>query len=258
MVLAAAACFRDERVWIRRLGVWLVLATIGMTVWFLTDRWYLVLMALTAWFVIPVSQAALMSRRLQFSLKRTLMPGPLDAEEFPEIHPISNELRELGFVRESDEWLRPSPLDQGFRIFHHSEQPHAAALAVVKQGAISLSYLIYATTDCRGQVWITWDYPLAYGLKIPPHFQVYRCLEAEDVAGLFEQHRNFIEINEVEVLSEPGDAKAVFEQLFKETMLYNLDQGLLHPMKESEEQIGYSWRGTLYISWQVFIELVTG
>ncbi|MEM6884792.1 MAG: hypothetical protein AAF571_07140 [Verrucomicrobiota bacterium] len=261
MLLLAIACFRGRSLWVRRTGVWIIFGMIGLAIWFWTGQWYLVALALASWFLIPVVQAALTARKLRFSPDRKLTPGPLDPDEFPEIQPVSSELRDLGFVRDSDQWLKPSPLDQGFRIFHHSEDDISSALAVVRQGVVSLSYLIFATKDKDGAYWITWDYPLAYGLKMPPHFKVHRCLEAETVTELYDQHREFLKINEVAVKGsddESSGASQCFDQLFRDTMKHNLNVGVLHQEASNQDEIRYSWRGTFYIAWQVFVEVVRG
>jgi hypothetical protein len=261
LLVLAIACFRAPNSVVRRIGVWIIFSMIGLAIWFWTGLWYLVVLGLLSWFVIPVAQAAMTSRKLRFSLKRKLTPGALDADEFPEVHPVSTELRDLGFVRDSDHWLQPSPLDQGFRIFRHTEENISAALAVVRQGAISLSYLIFATKDAQGDYWITWDYPLAYGLKMPPHFKVHRCLEAETVGELAEQHREFLKLNEVKMSAADTDqasAREFFDQLFKDTMSYNLTVGVLHKEAADEDAIRYSWRGTFFIAWQVLVEVVRG
>jgi len=265
----AAALFRSGSARLRRLAIWLIWGTIGMAIWFWTDRWYLVVLGLLAWFAIPVGQATLMSRKLRFSLKRKLTPGPLNAEEFPEIRPISTQLHEIGFSRQADVWLKPSPLEQGFRVFAHQDKAISAAVAVVRQGAVTLSYLIFATRDQRKNIWITWDYPLAYGLKMPPSFQVYRCLEAASVSELFEQHEAFLEVNDVHLQPQATSGDAVsshlshdthhlFDGIFKETMRYNLECGVLAREHEDGEAIRYSWRGTFFIAWQVLVEVVRG
>ncbi|MEM1157630.1 MAG: hypothetical protein AAF649_02850 [Verrucomicrobiota bacterium] len=261
LLVLAIACFRARNLWVRRTGVWIIFSMIGLAIWFWTGLWYLVALALASWFIIPVMQAALTARKLRFSLKRKLTPGPLDPDEFPEIHPVSSELRDLGFLRDSDQWLKPSPLDQGFRIFHHAEDNISSALAVVRQGAVSLSYLIFATKDQDGAYWITWDYPLAYGLKMPPHFKVHRCLEAETVSELHDQHCEFLRINEVSVTTRNAslsDAGQCFDQLFQDTMQHNLSVGVLHQEPDNQEEIRYSWRGTFFIAWQVLVEVVRG
>ncbi len=261
LLVLAIACFRTSSLFVRRTGVWIIFGMIGLAIWFWTGLWYLVVLGLASWFIIPVAQAAMTARKLRFSLQRKLTPGSLDADEFPEIHPVSNDLRDLGFVRDSDQWLKPSPLDQGFRIFHHTDENISAALAVVRQGPVSLSYLIFATKTQTGEYWITWDYPLAYGLKMPPHFKVHRCLEAETVQELAEQHREFLKINEVDTTPSDSNtevAQPFFDQLFKDTMSYNLSVGVLQQENPEEENIRYSWRGTLFIAWQVLVEVVRG
>jgi len=259
LVVLAYGCLRARTPLVRRLGIWIIWGTIGLAIWYWTDRWYLVLLGLVAWFAIPVGQATLMSRRLRFSIKRKLTPGNIDGEEFPELYPISNELRDLGFKRNSDLWLKPSPMEQGFRIFRHTEDSISAAVAVVRQGGLSLSYLIVASEDQDGTLWITWDYPLAYGFKLPPAFKVYRYVDGESVGELMDQHRAFMEINEVQRPALPENAEAIretMEKIFSGTMAYNLKVGLLE-QSDSGDEVRYSWRGSLYLAGQVFRDVIS-
>lgn len=262
MTLMAFACFSCETTWIRRCGIWVLFATLGVALWLSTENIWVAVIGLAAWFVVPVAQAVYMSRKLSFPVRRHLKPGLLNTSDFPEVQDISNDLRDLEFKMEEDYWLDPSPIEQGYRLFSHSSEPIYGSVAIVKPGSIHLTYVIFATPGPEGSVWLTWDYPLAYGLKMPPNFKVYRCLEAETVEELLEQHREFLALNEIDASAtgtvSPAQAAPFFEQLFGTTINYNVHVGLLKPLPRNSEEMGYSWRGTAFISWQVLRELVCG
>jgi len=262
MTLLAFACFSSENIALRRCGIWVLFATLGVALWLCTENGWVVFAGLSAWFLVPVAQAVYMSRKLSFPARRHLKEGDLSQTEFPEVQDITRDLRDLDFTLKEDYWLDPSPIEQGYRLFSHASEPIYGSIAIVKPGTMHLTYVIFATPGSDGSVWLTWDYPLAYGLKMPPHFKVYRCLEAETVEELLEQHREFLKVNDVDAASagpvSPAQAAPFFEQLFGSTISYNVHMGLLKPTKRGADEMGYSWRGTAFISWQVLRELVFG
>ncbi|MDD5260549.1 MAG: hypothetical protein PHD76_01750 [Methylacidiphilales bacterium] len=260
LVLLALACFQSERNWVRRTGLWLIFASIGMGVWFLTHSIALMLGAVAAWFIVPVGQAMYFSRKLRFSRQRQLNPGRLDPVEFEDLGSLTTDLRNVDFVMDADYRLEPSPIEQGFRLFRHRSELLYAAIAIVHQGPMSLYYAMILTPGAEGAIWMTWDYPLAYGLKMPPHFKIYRCLDARSAEELLAQHREFLKINEVVPSPDAPvqEAGHFFDDLFKATIQHNLNIGLLQQFKNSEDEVAYSWRGTFFISWQVLVELIRG
>jgi hypothetical protein len=262
LLVFSLACFQSASLWIRRVGLWVIFGTIGLGLWFWTSHWGAVAAGLLAWFVIPVGQAMYLSRKLRISHDRKLSQEGLDAEEFTELPQLTRDLREQGFVLDSDYWLRPSPFDQGYRLFRNEGEGTYAAIAVARQGSVHLSYLLFTTPASDGGIWITWDYPLAYGMQMPPHFNIHRYLGAMSVREMHEQHRAFLLLNEVRPAPEAAGgreaARAFFEDMFRQTIKHNLEAGLLYRKKEGSGELAYSWRGTLFISWQVLVELVRG
>jgi len=241
--------------WVRRLGMWTVFATVALMLWFLTGDWIFALGGVALWFIIPATQALIFSRGLRFSPERALVEGSIDLEEFPEVNGLTRDLRGEGFVSSGDYWLRPSPFEQGYRLFRHEPESIDAAVAVVKQGAFSLSYLILLTNDEQGRSWITWNYPLAYGLRMPPDVLTHRFPEAESFTELLEQHREFLRLNGVVAHAGQGPVER-FDAIFGSTLAHNRRIGLLSEKNDGE--LAYSWKGSAFIGWQVFCESVRG
>ncbi|MDR0533293.1 MAG: hypothetical protein LBH01_04995 [Verrucomicrobiales bacterium] len=260
LLLGAYTFLQSERPWLRRIGVWLIFASIGAAAWFITDSWVVVAVSLLCWFIIPVVQAAYLSRTLRFSRESALTPGTLQEQDLEELRIITGELRELDFVLDRDYWLEPSPVRHGFRLFQHREKPVYAAISVIRQGQFSLLFLQFVTIDEQGNYWITWDFPLSYNMKMPPELQVYRCLEAHDSAELFSQHEEYLRLNEVHPHNgeQLPEAPQFFNRINEAMIRYNLHIGMLRHYPQASGQIGYSWRGTWYLSRKVLWEMVAG
>jgi hypothetical protein len=260
LLALAYFCLQCHRIWLKRLGVWLIFACLGAGVWFISGSWWLVAASLLAWFCIPVGQAVYLSRTLRFPPEAALAPGNLHEDGPDELRPLTAELRDLDFVLDRDYWLEPSPIRHGFRLFRHREKPVYAAISVIKQGVLSLLYLQFVTVDAEGNSWITWNFPLSYNMQMPPELKVYRCLEAQDGAELLAQHEEYLRLNEVRPGAEDQlpDVASFFNLLNAAVIRYNLSTGLLRHYPRANGQIGYSWRGTWYLSRKVLREMVAG
>ena len=260
VLLLALACFQSERGMVRRAGQWLIFGAIGMGVWLWCGSVAMAVAAVAPWFVLPLGQAVYYSRKLRLSRQRRLKPGRIDSIEFEDLAALTSDLRDQDFVLDADYWLEPSPAEQGFRLFVHRSEPVYAAIAIIRQGGVSLYYAMLLTPDAAGNIWMTWDYPLAYGLKMPPNFKIYRCLEARSAGELLSQHREFLSLNgaEKQDCKDLGEAGFFFNEVFRSTLYYNLSIGLLRRADSGKDEVAYTWRGTFFISWQVLVELVTG
>ncbi|MEM9445938.1 MAG: hypothetical protein AAGA18_11380 [Verrucomicrobiota bacterium] len=261
LIAVGSILLQYQETWKRKLGVWFFIATFGAIIWFLTNSGIATTAAIVSYFAFPIGQAFMASRRMRFSPERQLKPGILNIQEFEEVHFITQEFKQENFSVEGDHWLKPSAVDRGFRLLKHREKPLYGAVAVAQQSSINLVYTMLGSRATDGSVWITWDYPLPFGFKMPPHCCFYRCLEADSIKELIAQHEAFTEINKVKVGSEDEqkkDVKEFFDEIFKSTMDYNLKIGMLKYTNSENGEVLYSWKGTAFITWQVLREMLIG
>lgn len=258
LVMLAFILFGSGKPLLRRIGGWVLMGSTGLALWFWTNNWIAAFLGVAIWFVLPVGQAVWMSRQLKFSKKRKLESGNFDSHEIPEIDALTAELRRLGFKWEGDYWLKPAIVEQGYRLLVHESDNTYATIALVRYGGAALVYEMFMSPSEDGTTWMTWDYPLAYGLKMPPELMVYRYLDAVSLKELYEQHKQFISINKVKNASEMKSTQEFFDKFFDELIKYNLSLGLLGSSRRTRDEIHYTWRGTAFVSWQVFREVVLG
>ena len=98
---------------------------------------------------------------------------------------------------------------------------------------------------------------------MPPQTAVYRALQCETTAELYQAHLDFLEVNEVRTAElVPGErtreaARLHLEQTLNQQIEYNISRGYLAPATGSDtESFCYSWRGTLYVAGQVLRDLL--
>ena len=110
---------------------------------------------------------------------------------------------------------------------------------------------------------MTWDYPLTYGLSMPPTIALYRALHCETAADLYQAHLDFLAVNGLEEKDlaagdqTPGAARARLEETLNQQIEHNISRGYLAPAASSDaENFSYSWRGTIYVAGQILRDLL--
>jgi hypothetical protein len=232
-----------------------------LTAYFLTGSVLLAALMLIAWMFFPLWEMVFILRKLRVPRHRELADSRAPRDEFDELEEITGELAGADFEQVDECRLRPTQHEQYYRIFVRRDGLVQATVGYVAQGAIGFHFLAFSSTGRDGRRWITWDYPLTYGLVMPPGTAVYRALHCETVSDLYQAHCDFLEINELtdEKLA-PGErtaesARARLEETLNQQIEYNISRGYLEPASDSES-FCYSWRGTLYVAGQVLRDLL--
>lgn len=279
-----------NRLWQKKIGELLLLIASGLAAWFLTHNLFWTAIGALIWIILPVTQAIWMSRRMKLPAKRVLESTTFDGEEFEDIHELSQELRKQGFVMEGDYWLKPFPVEQGYRLFSHPQKQTFAAIGLIRRGFLLFEYLILLTCAADRKFWLTWDHPTTRVLMMPPDIAEYRLSDVPSVTQFVQQHEEFLKINHVALPQTLEKAKTIFENLFEGIVQYNVRQGLLQYTSSSAHLVNtntqnekdqdanatalnqqpslnsdsyskyshlhYTWRGTAFVFWRVFREVL--
>jgi len=246
----------------RKVGMALIWLASGLAAYFFTGSAVLAVATLLMWIFFPIWEMVFVLRQLRVPRHRELADARAPRDEFEELHDISHALAEQGFRQIDECRLRPAQHEQYYRIFLHDDGLAQATIGYIAQGPIGFHFTAFTSYGKDGRRWMTWDYPLTYGLVMPPSTAVYRALHCQDMAELFQAHHDFLEINEI----KPGDlvpgeqtaeaARARLEQALNQQVEYNISQGYLAPATGADEDnFCYSWRGTLYVAGQVLRDL---
>jgi hypothetical protein len=202
-------------------------------------------------------------RQLRVPRHRELQDARAPRDEFEELSEVTEELVAAGFEQLDECRLTPAEHEQYYRIFARGDGLVQATIGYIAQGPIGFHFVAFTSNGKDGRRWVTWDYPLTYGLVMPPNTAVYRALHCVDAAELYEEHKRFLEINEVhdEDLSAgektPEAVRQRLEDTLNQQIEYNVSCGYLAPVSSAnEENFAYSWRGTLYVAGQVLRDLI--
>jgi len=263
VLLGGLSLLQMESISCRKLGMGMIWLASGLATYFLTKSVPLALIMLLAWIFFPIWEMVFVLRKLRVPRHRELADARAPREEFEELSEITSALVELGFQNLDECRLQPAQHEQYYRIFAREDELTQATVGYIAQGAIGFHFIAFTSNGKDERRWVTWDYPLTYGLVMPPNVAVFRALHCQDVAELYQAHLDFLEINGV----TPGDliagehtakaARARLEQTLNQQIEYNISRGYLSPIAgQDTENFCYSWRGTLYVAGQVLRDLL--
>lgn len=247
-----------NRVTFRKVGMMLIWLAIGLGTYLVSGSAVLAGVMLAAWIFFPLWEMVFVLRQLRVPRHRELADARAPRDGFEELDDLTGELNDEGFTQVDECKLRPAQHEQYYRIFMREDGLTQATLGHVAQGMVGFHFVAFTSIGKDGRRWVTWDYPLTYGLVMPPELAVYRALHCQDARELFQAHLDFLQINEIApeslVASEPTaeKARARLEETLNQQVEYNISRGYLAPADETDsDNFCYSWRGTLYVAGQV-------
>jgi hypothetical protein len=263
LLLAGLSLFQLDAIFYRKIGMALIWLASGLAAYSLSGSILLAVAALAAWIFFPLWEMVFVLRQLRVPRHRELADARAPRDEFEDLAGMTQALVDSGFEVLDECKLRPAEHEQYYRIFVRADGLTQATIGYIARGPIGFHFVAFTSNGKDGRRWVTWDYPLTYGLVMPPSTSVYRALHCHDVAELYQAHLDFLEINEV----RPDDlaagertreaARARLEETLNQQIEYNISRGYLAPVKgPDEEHFGYSWRGTLYVAGQVLRDLL--
>lgn len=247
----------------RKFGMALIWLSSGLAAYYFSGSVLLAGAMLAAWIFFPLWEMVFVLRQLRVPRHRELADARAPRDEFDDLSDLTADLVEIGFEQVDECRLRPTEHEQYYRIFAREDGLTQATIGYIAQGAVGFHFVAFTSNGKDGRRWVTWDYPLTYGLVMPPTTAVYRALHCQDVVELYQAHLDFLEINEV----GPDDltagertreaVRARLEETLNQQIEYNISRGYLAPVTETDaENFCYSWRGTLYVAGQVLRDLI--
>jgi hypothetical protein len=263
LLLGGFTLFQFESVTARKLGLGLVWLASGLGVHAISGSLLLACAMLTAWVLFPLWEMVFVLRQLRVPRQRVLADARAPRDEFEELSSLTGDMIEAGFEQLDECRLRPAEHEQYYRIFIRKDGLVQATIGYIAQGPIGFHFVAFTSQTKDGRRWVTWDYPLTYGLVMPPETAVYRALQCTGVSDLYQSHLDFLTANDLPenllLAVEPtrDAARARMEENLNQQIEYNISRGYLAPAtKRDNENFCYSWRGTLYVAGQVLRDLL--
>ena len=220
--------------------------SLGLAWW---TKWWEVSIGLAlAWMVFPVAQIVILTRKHRVMRYRTLESLMTCRREFEVLRDKAAAWEQLGFEEIENCELKPSDPRQVFRFLISKDQRYFAVVGWIGESDWAFVYSAISSWSEENGHWMTWNYPLPYGLKVTPEVNLWRCSTADSPELLLQQHMEFLKLNQITAkarpdLAETETARKMWLAWFERQMDYNLQQGWLRFAKDTG-LVRYSWRGT--------------
>lgn len=242
---------------LQKLGTLGILATSFLIGWLLTGYWVVGVFLSSSWLLLPWLEILTRVRKLKLPLEKVLrQKSPPDAETFPALGEVTEEVEAEGFEQVDDVGWDWEEYQQFFRLFYKASERTQAAICLIDQQDVAFFYLSISSRAQDGQIWTTWNYPFSYSLKLAPQWRVNRLRGEQTFLTLHEHHCEFLRRNGVVTEGlEPLDADQIQSEIAKDLraqILHNVAAGVLTQTHDDPNEVRYSWRGLLFI-WVQFL-----
>lgn len=212
-----------------------------------------------AWFMLPWLHIIFNVRRLRFPIKSEIKHRfPPSREVFPELGEISREAEDAGFTEVGDTGWQWSKTEHFMRLFYHAELRVQAAVALAQQGDFGFSYVSLTSRAKDGTTYTTTNYPFAAVMRHSPKQHLNRHTNASSFDDLLDSHETFLNSqgvdNEQLALQDTEYLHAYIERDMSVQIDHNIVTGVIEPTGNGEFR--YSWRGCVFLYWQVVKDML--
>lgn len=244
---------------LQKLGAAGVLVTSYLIGSLLTGYWIVGIFCASSWLLLPWLEILTRVRRLTLPTEKKLRhKHPPSEDAFPALDALTDEIEAETFERVDDTGWDWQDYAQFFRLFYKESERTQAAICLIDQHDIAFYYLRISSRGKDGRIWMTWNYPFSYSLKLAPEWRVNRVGADQSFPQLYQEHRDFLQKNGV--ISddlEPFEHDQLPLEIQNELRVqiqHNLTVGLL--TQAGEGSVRYSWRGLMFVWIQFLRDLV--
>lgn len=263
IVLAAAAAslaLRSYSVrWMFRLGTLGIVVTSFLAGWLLGGSWGLGLMCAASWLLLPWLEILTRVRRMRLPIDRRLEARtPPNRASFPGFEDLTSEIEEAGFEHLKDVGWDTDDTRHFYRIFCHAKGGTQASICLTEQEDFAFYYLSLTTRTADGRVFLTWNYPFSYGMKVFPELVTKRVPGSRSFSEMADEHQALLSrhgIRDVQII-ELGSEETLqaMQAEMRAQIVHNLELGLLK--RDGERFFRYTVRGMFFLWFQFLRDLV--
>jgi len=259
-VAVLSAAFRSfQHPLLFRIGTLGIGATSFLAGWLLGDSIWLGAALAASWLFLPWLEILTRVRRMRLPLERTLQPStPPNRNSFPGFAGMTEEIEVQGFEHVEDIGWNYEDNRHFYRVFNHPQRKTQASVCLSEQQGFAFYYLTLTSRTADGQVFMTWNYPFSYGLKLPPHLRVRRFANAGPFSEMLASHEGLLKSNSVNTAQlldqNPEEIVHTMQVEMRTQIAHNIAIGLLKP--DGEKLIRYTTRGMFFLWFQFLRDLV--
>lgn len=259
-VAVLSAAFRSfQHPILFRVGTLGIGATSFLAGWLLGGNVWLGLALAASWLFLPWLEILTRVRRMRLPLERTLQPRtPPTRSSFPGFSEVTEEVESQGFEYVEDIGWTFEDNRHFYRVLNHAQRKSQVSVCLSEQQGIAFYYLTITSRVADGRVFMTWNYPFSYGLKLPPHLKVHRFGAAGPFQEMLASHEALLKASGVtaaQLLDQaPEDLVHTMQTEMRTQITHNIAIGLLK--QDGEKLIRYTTRGMFFLWFQFLRDLV--
>ena len=259
LVVFALGCRTFESRWIQKAGWVALLVASYLLGWWLTGSHVAGSMSVLIWFLLPGFEIATKVRSLRFPLRQQVKGRFAPSNEvFPQLNELTDELEACGYEVIEDAGWTSQDIDHFVRLFYHAERRIQAAISLSFQGEMGVSYVSLTTRFEDGSIFSTTSFPHPPTMEFTSDHVVNRLTEVESVAALDQKHRELLKQKGLRIEKtlelDTEQMTKLMEEEMGQQVDHNLKRGLIE--KASETEFRYSWRGCLFLWFQMVKEMI--
>jgi hypothetical protein len=257
-VLSAALRSFQHRL-LFRLGTLGIGITSFLVGWLLVGNIWVGLALAASWLFLPWLEILTRVRRLRLPIERTLHHRtPPNRSTFPGFSEMTDEIEILGFEHMEDIGWNYEGSRQFYRVLNADQRKTQACICLAEQEDLAFYYITLTSRAIDGRVFMTWNYPFSYGLKLPPRLKVCRFSSAGPFSELLALHEKFLTSEGIAtdalLTQTPEEIVHTMQNEMRAQITHNLDLGLLE--RDGEKLIRYTLRGMFFLWMQFLRDLV--
>lgn len=242
-----------------RMGTLCVVATSFLAGWLLGDSVALGIVLAASWLFLPWLEILTRVRRLRLPLERILQNRtPPNRTTFPGFVEMTDEIEQSGFEHLGDMGWDFENNRHFYRVLSDPAGKLKASICLTEQEDFSFYYLTLTSRASDGRVFMTWNYPFSYGLKLQPRLKLNRFPGRQSFAAMLSAHERFLQhekISEGNLIDEsPEETVSTMQREMRDQITHNIDVGVLK--RDGEHFIRYTTRGMFYLWFQFLRDLV--
>lgn len=244
---------------LHRLSTLGIVATSFLAGWLLGGSVWLGAALAVSWLFLPWLEILTRVRRIRLPIDRRLEPRtPPARNTFPGFSDVTEEIEAEGFEHLDDIGWDHEENRHFYRVSGNDARKLQAGICLVEQNEMAFYYLTVTSRAADGRIFVTWNYPFSYGLKIQPQVKMNRVPGQLSFKEIVAAHEAFLKTEgialETCVVQNPEETVMAMQTEMRAQITHNIDAGLLK--RDGEHFIRYTARGMFFLWLQFLRDLV--
>lgn len=244
----------------KKLGAFSFLISSFLILYFIFDSLLAGIIGAIVWFLLPLFDLLLRTRKLRLPLNNRLQfKTPPAAHHFPNASETLKEIEDADFEHITDSGWEWVGMQQFFRLFWHAEHKLIASVCLCEHDNVAFAFMTISCRSTDGRAIHTTNYPFSPTLQHPPsaHWEHLPCEKNrfDMILADHDKHLNRLGLSNDDLLiPDPDEVVKQIEDEMREQIDHNLETGLI--TLTGDGHFRYSTRGLFFLWKQTVKDMI--